>query len=167
MKKLLKSLLISTFFSYYFVAIALNFPWINTHFSPLIQFNLVHYEKVNEQLYLGTYPDEKSLRRYQHDFGLQRVITLLDPDFPLSRELVQVERAECEKLGIELIIIPIPFLSQNPMDYVIVRDLLDEVNKVTLIHTYYFDGRMKLMKKLLQRYNPGQERDGSVSRRSK
>ena len=147
-------LLISTFFSYYFVAIALNFPWINEHFAPLRQFNLSYLEKLNDTLYLGTYPDSKSLKKYQHDFGLQRVITLLDPDFPLSRELIKEEKAECKRLGIELIIIPIPFFSKNPMDYVIVQDLLDEVSKVTLIHTYYDDGRMKIIKKIFQRYRP-------------
>jgi hypothetical protein len=152
MKKVFKFFLISTFFSYYFVAVALNFPWINEHLNLLKHFNAQHLVSLNEEIYIGSYPDSKDLKKYKEKFGLERVVTLLDPNFPLSRELVREEKEQCEKLNLELIVIPISFFSQNPMDYVIIEDLLDEEKKVTLIHTYYMDQRLQILQKMLERY---------------
>jgi len=167
MKKLFKLFLISTFFSYYLVAVALNFPWINEHFDLLEKFNLKHSIQLNKNLYIGTYPDSEDLQKYQQELGVEQVITLLDPNFPLSKELIKTEKEQCKKLGIDLIIIPIPFFSKKLVDYMIIRNLLDEVGRVTYIHAYYFDDRMKLLKKVLQRYQSISDREGNVSRRSK
>jgi hypothetical protein len=166
MKKIFKLFLISIFFSYYFVAVALNFPWINEYFQPLEYLHAASFRKVSPQVYLGSYPGEK-IRKYQKDFGLERVVTLLDPDFPVSRELLKKEEEECQKYGLELIVIPVPFFSRNPMDYMIIRDIVSENNGVTLVHTYYFDGRMLTLEKILKRYGTLEENDGSVESRSK
>jgi len=166
MKKFLKLLLISTFFSYYIVAIALNFPWINEHLNLLERFHADSLVRLSPQLYLGSYPGEK-VKKYKENLHVERIITLLDPNFPVSRELLKVEKEYCKKSGLELIVIPIPFLSRNPMDYIIVQDLVNENDKVTLIHTYYFDGRMQTLERILKRYGSLVENSGSVERRSK
>jgi hypothetical protein len=166
MKKISKLFLISIFFSYYLVAIALNFPWINEHFKPLEHLYAVSFKKISPQLYLGNYPGEK-IRKYQNDLGLERVITLMDPDFPVSRELLKKEEEMCKRYGLELIVIPVSFFSRNPMDYMIIRDIVNENSGVTLIHTYYFDGRMQTLEKILKRYGVSERNGGSVESRSK
>jgi hypothetical protein len=152
MKKLFKFLLITTFFSYYFVAIALNFPLISNHLNLLGLTGdkaLVH---VSPETYLGKYPTVANLEDYKRTEGIKRVITLMDPEFPISRELVKSEKKYCKTLGIEYIVIPIALFSKNPMDYMIIRDFLDEEKKKTLIHAYFYDDRLLMLEKILKRY---------------
>jgi hypothetical protein len=149
MKKFFKFFLYAIFFSYYFVAIALNFPRINAYLNPLEILHLSHVVKKDDTLFLGTYPNATILETYKNKYHVERIITMLDPDFPISRELIKEEKKLCKEMGIELIIIPIGFYSKNLMDYIIVRDILDDIPKITLIHNYYFDARMKLTRRLL------------------
>jgi len=152
MKRLFKFLLITTFFSYYFVAIALNFPWINEHLNPLAFTGERTLVQVSSETYLGNYPTVTNLEDYKKTKGIRRVITLMDPEFPISRELIKAEKKYCKTLGIEHIVIPIALFSKNPMDYMIIRDFLDEEKKKTLIHTYFYDDRLVMLEKILKRY---------------
>ena len=119
LKKTFKFLLISTFFSYYFVAIALNYPWINEKFHILDHLNAVKLKQISKKIYLGTYPDYQRAKFYKKELKIEALITLLDPNFPGSREMVKNEKKICKSLGLELIIIPISLSSKNPMDYIL------------------------------------------------
>lgn len=118
----------------------------------LTKLHAKYFIQQNDLLYLGTYPTEKNLKEYQIKYGLQRVITLLDPTFPVSRELVEEEKKQCALLGIELIVVPISFFSQQSTDYIIIPAILKDTKKITLIHTYYFDARMEFLRYFLKRY---------------
>lgn len=146
----LKIFLFMAFFSYYIVALALAYPWINTHIQPLKIFNLEKITQLKPNIYLSTYPTKKHLKNYQINLSLERVILLLNPSFPISRELVKKEEEVCKELGLELIIIPISYFSTNPMDFMLIKILLDEDPKVTLVHTYFYDNRLKLLENILK-----------------
>jgi len=147
--KTLRIMLFITFFAYYVVAIALTYPWINENMQPLKIFNLEKFIQVKPGLYLSTYPTEKQLKSFQIDLALERVILLLNPSFPISRELLKKEEAVCKSLGIELIIIPISYFSTNPMDFMLIKILLDENPKITLVHTYFYDDRLNILENIL------------------
>jgi len=164
MKKLLKFLFIASFFSYYFVAVALNYPWINDKIDPISKLGQERLVKINDQLYLGTYPTEKKLRYYKNKLHIRRIVTLLDPSFPLSRELVKGEKAICKQLNLEYIIIPITYFSSSPMDYVLVKDLISGKPEHTYIHNYIFDKRLQILEHILKTYFSHKPLSGKISK---
>lgn len=142
-------ILFITFFAYYIVALALTYPWINAHVEPLKILDLEKIKQVTPLVYLSSYPTQKHLESYQIDISLQRVILLLNPNFPISRELVKQQEEICKTLGLELIIIPISFFSTDPMEFMLIKILLDENPKVTLVHSYFYDGRLNILENIL------------------
>ncbi len=150
MKKIFKFLLITLLFSYYFVAIALNFPWINAHLDPLTLLGKQKIVTVKQHVYLGTYPDAKRLKILKSKYGIEQVVVLLDPNFPLSRGLVRAEKKICRQAHIDFVIVPISYFSSNVMDYVIIKSIVEESDKPTYINAYTFDKRMRILKNVLK-----------------
>ncbi len=148
-KKIFTFFIFFLFSSYYIVAIALNFPWINEHLKPLDYFSLSKFKKISNNLYLSTYPNFYELKKYK-SMGIKEVITLLDPNFPISRELVKEERENCKKLKLKFIVLPISFFSKNMNDYMQIKNILKEDKQTTLINTYFFDSRIKIIEKIFK-----------------
>ena len=150
MKKIFKLFLIGTFFSYYIIAIALNYPWIDSKIKPLEFFYNTKIKEVKRGIYFGLYPDYKDLKYYKDSLNINQVVTILNPNFPFSRELVKAEEQNCKKLGLDFIIIPIESDSKSPMDFIIIQNFVQN-QKHTLINSYYFDKRMDMLEKILKR----------------
>jgi hypothetical protein len=164
MKKIFKFFFIALFFSYYFVAIAVNYPWINEHIDPLEKLGQAKFITIDDYIYMGTYPTEKKLKYYKRVLHIQRVITLLDSDFPLSRELIRYERNICKNLGIEYIIIPISYFSSSPMDYMLIKNLISQKQTPTYIHNYIFDKRLQILEYILKTYSSKKFSSGKISK---
>jgi len=125
--------------------------WIDRAIRPLELFGVDKFIDIGNSIYLGTYPSKQRLKEYQRDLGLERVIVVLYPDMPLSRELTQMEKPILKELGIEYISIPIPYLSDAPERYEMIKDILNSNPKVTLIHAYMYDKRLERVEYILTR----------------
>jgi len=148
-KRIFRYFWISLFFSFYIVAIAVNYNHINNFINPLEKLHLKKEYKIDNSTYLSTFPSREDLIRYKKKYHIQRVVALLNYKRIISKSLLKDEEKVCKELGIELVYIPVSLFSKNPMDYNLVKVLLKEYPKVTLIHSYWFDNRMEMIKKIL------------------
>ncbi len=149
MKKIFRVLLIGSFFSYYIIAIILNYPQIDAKLKPLNILKLNHFKEL-DGIYISTYPDFQDLKKYKERYKIKKVITLLNPNLPLSRELVKNEKSNCKKLGIEFIAIPITLDATNLTNFNILKEIIGSNNGI-LINNYTYDKRLKIVERLLQR----------------
>jgi len=140
-KKTVKFLIISMFFAYYFIVIALNFVWINEKINPL---ELLHAEKLHKlspTLYLSTFPhDITALKSKLH---IEHIVTIANPRYPISRELIKEEKKNCQALNIQFSVLPISYLKNRPIEYLHIKNMLKKSQKITLIHAYFFDKRLE------------------------
>jgi len=148
-KKLFIFFIFLLFCSYYIIAIAVNFPWINGHIQPLTLFNAKKFTIVNKQIALSTYPTFNDLKNYKQ-MGYKEIVTILDPLFPMSRELVKAEKKNCQKLGLKFMVLPIDFHTKSAMDYVLVRNMILNENKKTVINAYFFDKRIRILRNVMK-----------------
>ena len=142
---LLRAGLFLVFIGYFIVAVIVNTGRLELWIHPLERFHLDRVECLrNGTICLGTYPDEKTLRRLQP----ATVVSLLNPRLPFSRELVEAERERCRKLGIRFVSIPVSLFSQDSGAYDNLLSLLQTpgVKKPLYIHTYLFDRRLESLK---------------------
>ena len=149
-RSLFRILLVTLFFSFYIISIAINFNHINEYIKPLDVLHLKQIHKINDMVYLSTFPLEKDLIAYKKKYHIKRVIALLNHKMLISKELLRAEEKICKKLGLELVYVPVSYFSVNPMDYTLIKVLIKEDPKVTLVHAYWFDRRMKMLQQLLQ-----------------
>jgi hypothetical protein len=149
-KSIFRILLVTLFFSFYIISIAINFNHINNYLNPLEKLHLKQVYRIDKLTYLSTFPTKNDLIQYKHKYHIQRVITVLNYKMLISKELLREEEKNCKELGLELVYIPVSYFSTNPMDYTLIKVLLKEDPKVTLIHAYWFDHRMQMLKELLQ-----------------
>jgi len=147
LKKIFKFILVSSFFSYYLVAFALNYPAIDSKIKPLKLLDKEYLVELNSGVYLSTYPTYNDLKSLKSKYNIKRVVTLLNPNFPISRELVKAEKDNCKKLGIEFISPPIN-LDSNIMNLNIIKDFTLSKDNI-LINSYYYDKKMKIIKRVL------------------
>ncbi|MHC3994680.1 hypothetical protein ACXWTF_07605 [Thiomicrolovo sp. ZZH C-3] len=97
--------LLMTFLSYYFLMVLTNFDKVEAYANPLQPFKgSVSY--VHSQVYVGPYPDPEALERLQSSKGIRRVVSVLDPEVPFVRELVQSEAEACRRLGMAFVVLP-------------------------------------------------------------
>lgn len=67
---------------------------------------------------------------------IERFVSLLNPYFPASKELIKHERAVCRDLGVE-------FLNIYKFENYSWIDALKGLKGKTYIHAYFFDGKIK------------------------
>ena len=150
MKKYFRYLLIFSFFSYYIIMILSSAGWIDKTIRPLEILSIEKLVKIDDTTYLGTYPSKQRLEEYKKSIGLERVIVLLYSNVPVSRELIQMEKPRLKELDIEFVSVPISYFSDNLRDYELINMMLRSDSKVTLIHTYLYDERLKILENLLK-----------------
>ena len=138
----IRLLLLSLFLSFYLIILAANADRIEEYFDPFERFKPA-VTQLDEGLYNGGYPNEKVLRTLKTEKGVQRVICLLDPHFPVSRELVANEQRNCEALGIEFVLVAAHDFSRYRDMLPVIREILSEQKKVTYIHDYFMSRRLK------------------------
>jgi len=135
-------MLLALFLSFYLIMMAINVDRIEESFDPFEQFKPT-VRKLDEGLYLGGYPNEKTLLSLKKVQGVQRVICLLDPHFPVTRELVLNEQRNCQKLGIELVLVAAHDFSRSRDMLPVIGDILLEEKKVTYVHDYFMSKRLE------------------------
>jgi protein tyrosine phosphatase (PTP) superfamily phosphohydrolase (DUF442 family) len=128
----------------------LNYDKINENLEPIKKLDLYKFEKINEHIYLSTFPTDKDLELYYKKYHIKRVITLLNYKMFISKELLKREESTCKKLGIDLAYIPISYFNVNPMDASVIKFLLSNDKRPTLIHAYFFDKRMDMLEQTLK-----------------
>jgi len=137
--------LFTVFISYFIIAVIVNSSRIELSLHPLDYLHLSKIECIdNGSICLGTYPDEKILRRLKP----ATVVSVMNSRIPFSRELLDAERKLCKKLDITFISIPIPFFSNNPNIYDNLLSLLRTSDSKTpiYINAYLFDHRLETLK---------------------
>ncbi len=144
-KKIFRILIISLFYSYYVVAIILNYNKIESILNPLKLFGLSKIERV-ENIYLSTYPSFNDLKRYKKQFNIKKVIAIFNPSLPFIKELVKLEQKNCKKLGIKFNVISFENIKN-------LNKLLSKEN--ILINRYFFDSKLKKIKNYIKRVQYG------------
>ena len=138
----IRSVLLLLFFSFYLIMIAVNADRIEENFDPLRAFKSPPV-KVRDDLYVGSYPTATELKRLHQEFGVEKVICLLDPRFPVSRELVANEKRNCDKEGILFVsLVARDFKRINDM-LPIISEIMDEDDKVTYINAYFLNRQVE------------------------
>jgi len=148
--KYLRVMLMSSFFVYYVIIVLSNFSWINDKIDPMKLFHLAKFIEAKRGVYLTTYPRYEDIVDYKNRYQIERVVSLLYPKFPISKELLREERIACKELGIEFISIPISYFSDDIMDYIQIKALVEDDNKTTMIHAYFYDERLDILDGILR-----------------
>jgi len=138
----IRLILLSLFFSFYLIMIAINIDRIEEYLDPLASFK-PDIVKIEEGVYVGGYPNEKVLRVLKSEKGVDRVVSLLDPHFPVTRELVAHEKQNCELLGIEFISLPAQDFPRYRDMLPVIDEILKKGKKVTYIHSYFMSDRLE------------------------
>ena len=150
-KFITRTILILIFFSFYVIAIMLNYDKINEYIDPIKKIDAYRFEKINDHIYLSTFPTDEDLYLYKRKYKIKRVITLLNYRMFISKELLRHEEKMCKKLDIDLVYVPISYFDTNPMDTSVIKELLNNDKRPTLIHTYFFDKRIQILYQVLKR----------------
>jgi len=148
-KTFFRILLIGTFFSFYIISFMINFANVNEYIKPIEVFGLKKEYRINKNLYLSTFPLKEDLIEYKQKYNVERIIAVLNYKMLISKELLKKEEEYCKELGIELIYVPISYFNPNLMDISLIKVLLKESSKTTLIHAYYYDKRMVYLQQAL------------------
>lgn len=116
----------------------------------LVALDLTGREEVRgERLTFGSYPDEEKLRELE-DEGYDGVITLLNPDIPFERVLLEREQANAEEIGIPVRSYPmLPWISQNERALSGIAGLIGDGDSRYYIHCYLGKHRVELVRREL------------------
>ncbi len=105
--------------------------------------------RINEKVIVGPYPTEHELYRLRKK-GVNKVISLMNPNMPFESSLIKMERKAAKSYGIEFVNIPMSYLSlggQGNKDQL--SNILDEImgsgDKVVYVHCYLGRHRMELV----------------------
>lgn len=144
----LRIILFVLFLSYYIVAIASNFSSIYNNIDFIRYFNS-NAQKINAITYTGSAPTIKDIIKLKKVYHIKRIISLLDPRFPISKELSKSEKQICKKNGIEFIQIPYAGSRKDSYKSMIIADIMQKYPKQTYIHGYSDDRGIGIMLKKL------------------
>ena len=152
---LLRISLFSVFISYFVVAIIVNSDRIENRLDPLTRLGLREVRCLRHNtLCLGTYANEKDLGKYH----IRTVISILNPIFPFSREIVQAQKETCRKMNIDFVSIPISFFSDDENIYKnLLRFLHYSKNRPVYINGYLFDHRLEELERRIIMQDIGSE----------
>ncbi len=134
----IRMLLFSLYMLFYFIMVSVNWSRVEEYIDPFSPFKTAPFQ-VNSMLYSGSYLNNEGLTVLLKEKGVKRVICLLDPRFPLIRELVAYERENCKRLGITFISLPQRDFTRYSNMLPVVMEILDEEKEVTYIHTYFMN----------------------------
>ncbi len=151
----IRTVLFFLFFSFYMIMLVANADRIEEYFDPLRAFKSPPV-KVRDDLYVGSYPTAKELKKLHHELGVEKVICLLDPRFPVSRELVANEKRNCRKEGIIFVSLVARDFKRFRDMLPIISEIMDEDDKVTYINAYFFNRQVEHLSVVLA---SGEERN--------
>ena len=163
---LLRFVVFMLFFSFYLIMVVVNVDRIEDMFDPLAAWK-GSVQEVNSGLYIGAYPNAQELGGLQKRYGIKRVISLLDPRFPVSRELVAYEKRNCQKYGIEFVSLAQRDFKRYSNMVPIITEILDQKELPTYIHHYFINRRIKQLSGALsggERQNRQKQDTGSLVR---
>ena len=144
----IRTVLFFLFFSFYLIMFAVNADRIEEYFDPLRSFKSPPL-KVRDDLYVGSYPTDKELKRLHQEFGVEKVICLLDPRFPVSRELAANEKRNCHREGILFVSLVSRDFKRFSDMLPIISEIMDEDDKVTYINAYFFNRELEHLSAVL------------------
>ena len=108
--------------------------------------NLREQTVENERLTFGSYPDLQRLEELK-DQDYDGVITLLNPNIPFERVLLQEEKANGEEVGIEVYSYPmLPWVSANGDSLRGIDELVADGGQRYYIHCYLGEHRVDLVR---------------------
>lgn len=117
----------------------------------LVALNVTGQEEAEgERLTFGSYPDEAKLRELESE-GYDGVITLLSPEIPFERVLLERERENAERIGIPVRSYPmLPWISQNQNALAGIAGLVGDTDGRYYIHCYLGKHRVELVRRELE-----------------
>ncbi len=109
----------------------------------------------SERFTYGAYPDERKLEKLK-DEGYDGVITLLNPDIPFERVLLDKELANGENSGLSIHSYPmLPWISQNEKSLREIKNLTADDTKRFYVHCYLGKHRVDYVRQALSTASPG------------
>ena len=137
--------IVSSFATFYFL--------LDTDF--MVALGEMNEENVeSERFTYGAYPDERKLEELK-DEGYDGVITLLNPDIPFERVLLDKELANGENSGLSIHSYPmLPWISQNEKPLREIEELTSDGTKRFYVHCYLGKHRVDYVRQALSAASP-------------
>ena len=130
------------FLSYYIIAIAVNIDRIEKFIDPIDTLRLKKVESVYH-LYFGTFAHKEDLEQLK----ITKVISILNPSIPFSKELINYQRDICKELHIDFMNISVTAFNHSTTT--ILSIINDDANKdqVIYINGYFFSQKLERLKR--------------------
>lgn len=111
-------------------------------------------ESGGERITFGSYPDEEKLKELEAE-GYDGVITVMNPEIPFERVLLQREKEDGEEIGISIYSFPmLPWISSNEESLSEIKRLVSDNDKRFYIHCYLGKHRVELVRRELDAAEP-------------
>jgi hypothetical protein len=102
-------LLISVFLIYVTFAFLSYFDYFEPYLYPLSFIRGKAY-LASDMIIIGPYPHYEELKKLREDFGVTKVISLLNLNLPQEKALYEREKRDAERLAIETVSFPMEYL---------------------------------------------------------
>lgn len=154
-------------FLYYFLIVKKNrwfWTWALVAFSVLLCVSAVYYFMntgtgviqssqgqivEGERFTFGPYPEKEDLELL-HEKGYDGVITLLNPTLPIEKPLLDQEKSNAEKAGLEVHSLPmLPWVGDNTKSIDRVKELIHQDEKKYYVHCYLGRHRVDVVKQVI------------------
>jgi len=143
--RLIRYTLFLVFISYFIVALIVNSDRIENLLRPLERMGMSQVVcSRDESVCLGTYAHEEELRA-RH---VKTVVSILNPLFPFSRELVSAQKNVCRRMKIDFVSIPVSYFpNRSEKGYGNLQRFLRSTDAYPVyINGYLFDHRLESLK---------------------
>lgn len=106
---------------------------------------------ITPNIIVGPYPNYEELNRLKKKYGMELVISLLNPNLPQEKALYEKEIKNCEKLGLEIVNYPLHYIPLNSdHNKKVIKELMKFLKlnsgRKVYIHCYFGRHRLKLIK---------------------
>jgi len=142
------------FILFLIISFLVYFSYFEPYLYPL-HFLKGKAEIINENVIIGPYPEKSELKRLKEKFKITTVISLLNPNLPQEKSLLEKEEKIANELGLKLYNFPLEYLDLNSEHN---RKVLSELKNFIkehpkekfYIHCYLGRHRVKLIKEFLK-----------------
>ncbi|WP_456431419.1 hypothetical protein [Nitratifractor sp.] len=148
MSKFLRTVLFVFFSFYYILIIVTSSAYFSEKIGLMRLFGGAHFERVTPTIYVGTYPEGEIWEKIKQN-KIRRIVSILNPIYPFSKELVAKERKLCKEKGIAFIDLP-GVRIDDPALFSEFLALVSEEEMPTYIHAYRYGDTIRAISRVLR-----------------
>jgi len=148
--KILRIVLFFFFSTYAILLVATSLPYGYARLPKITWLHEQKIQKINDTVYIGTFPDEVMLKRLKQK-GITRIVSFLDSRIPFVRDFANYEKKLCAQHHIAYSNYSL-FSIQNVAQF---TEFLRQVNgsdAVVFIHEFFLSERLNFVAKVLSNH---------------